>query len=339
MQHIKIILRVLLIFIFPAILPAQNDTLLFKNGNIIVGEIKSMNHGVLQIETDYSDTDFQIEWHQVSVIKTSILFFITLTDESKYYGTLRSDAEGKVSILSGGVKSAECDLNEIVYLQQLRKGFWDRLYASIDLGSSLTKANDLRQWTSRSTLGFRTEKQYIEATFNTLRSTQKETDPIERSDGRLNYLRVLVIRWYSIATVSLASNTEQKLDMRMNLQLGAGRFLVRTNSAYWGINLGLNRNVEKYTGDTPNRNTWESYLGSELNLYDIGDLSLLTKLMAYPGLTEKGRLRADFNLDTKYDLPFNFYIKIGLTVNYDNRPAEGAAETDYVFQTGFGWEW
>ena len=48
---------------------------------------------------------------------------------------------------------------------------------------------------------------------------------------------------------------------------------------------------------------------------------------------------SDFTLDTKYDLPYDFYIKIGFTINYDNKPAQGASETYYVFQTGFGWEW
>jgi hypothetical protein len=47
----------------------------------------------------------------------------------------------------------------------------------------------------------------------------------------------------------------------------------------------------------------------------------------------------DFAFDTKYDLPLDFYIRLGLTLNYDNQPVEGAGETDYVFQTSFGWEW
>ena len=39
------------------------------------------------------------------------------------------------------------------------------------------------------------------------------------------------------------------------------------------------------------------------------------------------------------DLPYDFYLKLGGTVNYDNKPAAGAGKTDYVVQTGFGWEW
>jgi hypothetical protein len=298
-----------------------------------------MDQGVVVVSTDYSDSDFKIEWDEIHAINTATSSFITLSDGAKYYGTLKTISESKISILTVDKKIVECDLNEIVYLHQLKKGFWDRLYASIDIGFSLIKANDLRQLTSRSTIGYRAEKWLIDASLNAFYSTQDSVESIERGEGKINYIYVLPRVWYAITTISFASNTEQKLDLRMNAQLGLGRFIIRTNSAYWGVNLGLNRNVERYTSETADRNSWEGYVGTELNLYDIGDLNLLTSLMAYPGITAKERFRSDFTLDTKYDLPYSFYIKIGLTINYDNRPAEGASETDYIFQTGFGWEW
>ena len=41
---------------------AQHDSLILKNANTIVGEIKSLDKGVLMIETDYSKSDFSVEW-------------------------------------------------------------------------------------------------------------------------------------------------------------------------------------------------------------------------------------------------------------------------------------
>ena len=35
----------------------------------------------------------------------------------------------------------------------------------------------------------------------------------------------------------------------------------------------------------------------------------------------------------------DFYIKLSYSLNYDNQPTEGSTDTDYVFQTGFGWKW
>ena len=55
-------------------------------------------------------------------------------------------------------------------------------------------------------------------------------------------------------------------------------------------------------------------------------------------ISEKGRYRSDINFDMKYDLPFDLYIKMSLTYNYDNQPIEGADKEDYVFTTSFGWE-
>ena len=50
---------------------AQNDSLIFKNNNVIVGEIKSMERGILTIKTPYSDSDFKIEWENIKEIYIS----------------------------------------------------------------------------------------------------------------------------------------------------------------------------------------------------------------------------------------------------------------------------
>ncbi|MEP0714217.1 MAG: hypothetical protein ABJC55_20040, partial [Algoriphagus sp.] len=64
----RLILFVLLLFGASASILAQTDSLLLSNGNLIVGEIKSMDKGVLTIETDYSDSDFKITWGEIKKI-------------------------------------------------------------------------------------------------------------------------------------------------------------------------------------------------------------------------------------------------------------------------------
>ena len=88
----------------------------------------------------------------------------------------------------------------------------------------------------------------------------------------------------------------------------------------------------------PSRNSAEAFAGLEINMYDIGDLSLLSSLVVYPSFTDEGRIRSDFMFDLKYDFPLDLYIKLGYTFNYDNQPAEGASDTDYLFQTTVGWD-
>jgi hypothetical protein len=62
---------------------APTDSLIFKNDNIMDGEIKSMDRGVVVVETDYSDSDFNIEWNKIQKINTQTDFFITLSDGRK----------------------------------------------------------------------------------------------------------------------------------------------------------------------------------------------------------------------------------------------------------------
>lgn len=124
----------------------------------------------------------------------------------------------------------------------------------------------------------------------------------------------------------------------MGNQIGLGKYLFHTNKTYFGFQAGVNLNSESYFDETPSRNSGEGMIGAELNLYDIGDLNILTNVMAYPSFAEKNRFRTDYKLDLKYDFYSDFYLKMGTTMNFDNQPVARATKLDYEFQTTFGWE-
>ena len=316
----------------------QTDSLIFQNGNYIVGEIKGMERGVITIETGYSDQDFKIEWTGVKEIFTESYFLLSTSDGIRYNGNLETIPEGKVKINSeeGPVYLA---FDDVVFLQSLDQGFWDQLFATIDIGFNLTKANNLQQLNTRASLGYLARRWSAKGNYNQISSVQDDVGATKRSDGGLSYRYYLPKDYYLLGSVNGLSNTEQKLDLRLNATLGIGKYAIHTNSIYWGFMVGANYNNESYAGDIDDRESWEGVLGTEYNMFDVGDIDILTKFVVYPGITEKGRWRSDFEFDTNYDLPYDFYIHLGFTLNYDNQPAEGASETDYVLQTGLGWEW
>ena len=318
-------------------LNAQIDSIIFNNGNVIVGELKEMGRGVLTIETNYSDSDFKIEWDGVEEIYTESVYLIDMSNNTRYKSNLISVGPDKIRIVDEG-DTIEVNLLDIVYLKSIDAGFWSQLYASIDLGYSFTKASNLNQISARSNIGFLAEKWSADASYNTLFSTQDNVEDIRRTDGGLTYKLNIFTGWFLFSQLSFLSNTEQKLDLRTNLKLGLGKYLVQTNKVYWGLQGGGSFNIEKFSTDAGRQESFEAFIGTELNLFDIGDLNLLTKANAYPSFTDSGRWRADFVFDLKYDMPLDFYTKLGLTYNYDNRPVEGASESDYVFQFTFGWE-
>ena len=318
---------------------AQKDSLVLKNGDVIVGEIKSMDKGVLTIETDYSKNDFTVEWSGIKEIYSKSHFLVTLKNGQRINGTVESAEAGKKIIINGDDGSkTETTLDEMVYLKGLKSDFWSRAYASIDVGLSFTKANNLKQYNVRSKFGYLADKWQFDLFYDDTRSSQDSVAETKRTEGGVAGKYFLQKDWYLAASVNFLSNTEQALNLRTTGKLGIGKYLVHTNKQYWGLGTGLSFNNESFTNGTAGRSSLEGYFGSELNLFDIGDLSLLSNIWVYPSFTENGRWRTDFIFDAKYDLPLDFYIKVGFTLNYDNRPAVKGKETDYVLAFSVGWE-
>jgi putative salt-induced outer membrane protein YdiY len=320
-------------------LPAQIDSLRFANGNYIVGEVKSMERGVLIAETDYSDSDFKIEWEGIDELYTQTSFLITLSDGRRFNGYLESIGDDKVRIVIDEGGSIEVDKSEIVYLKSIDDTFASRLSASVDLGFSFTKAQSLRQSNLSARVGYLARRWSTGLSYSLVTSNQDETDPIRRAEGGFSFRYFLPKDWYALGSINTFSSTEQKINLRATTSLGIGKYIIHTNQTYWGVGAGLNLNQEDFAGDAPDRQSLEAYFGTELNLYDVGDFSLFSRAVAYPSFTEGGRWRAEAAIDAKYDLPLDFYFRIGFNLNYDNRPVEGAGETDYVLQSGIGWEW
>lgn len=318
---------------------AQVDSLIFTSGEYMLGEIKSMERGVLMIETDYSDSDFKIEWDKIDEIYAESYLFVSLSSGKKYYGYLKTRSDTSVTITSRDSITVTCKMSEIVHMLPINQGFKDRFSAEIDVGLSFAKSGNLKQLTVAALIGYKTEKWTSYVTYNTLRSIQDEVDPILRTESDFVFQYVIYKDWYLVPSTNFLASSEQELRYRWNAQFGFGNYIVRSNNAYWGISLGINRNKEEYTSDTPKNQSWEGYFGTELNLFDIGDLNLFTKIIAYPSMTESGRLRIDGSMNIKYDLPLDFYIKLGGSLNYDNKTIEQVSEIDYVTTIGFGWEW
>lgn len=328
----------IIIFLMGHSAAGQTDSLVFDQDNRFVGEIKNMQQGVLEIDTDYADENIKIKWLSISEIYTQNRYLISTQDEL-YTGRMETVNQELIRIFDKDSTLLQCRFEDIISVIQLKEGFANRFSAAVELGYNLAKAQDLRQFSLRSSVGYKTAKWSLFASYNWLRSTQEETESVQRTDGLLDYRRLIYNKWYAVATIATLSNTEQNLDIRANSRLGVGNYIFSNSKAYWGIKTGVNNNLEKFETQQEARNSWEAFLGTELNLFNLGDLELTFVFLGYTGLTDSGRYRADTNLDLKYDLPWDLFIRMGFSLNYDNQPAADAPETDYILRTGIGWEW
>lgn len=317
---------------------AQTDSIIMSNKDVMVGEIKSLDKGVLFVKTDYSENDFNVKWSEIKEVYSSTRFLITLRDGRRINGNLTTKADGSIVLLDEDGISIETVMDDIVHLIGLKSEFWSRVNANVDLGFSFTKANHLKQGTMSVGAGYLGDTWSTDLFFNLFRSIQDSIEATIRNEAGINYKYYLQHDWYLMLDGNYLSNTEQALAARYTGKAGAGKFLVHSNQSYWGVGGGLSINIEDFTNETNSRSSAEAYLGSELNMFDTGDLSLLSNIYVYPSLTESGRIRSDFKVDTKYEFANDFYVKFNLTLNYDNRPAVAGNETDYVYGISLGWE-
>lgn len=327
-------------FLFPFLLFPQNDTVVLKNMDRLIGEIKSMKKGVMTIETSYSDTDFKVELINITEIRSDRTFLVKLSNGNVMNTTIApKPKEPAMVIITDAGDEIVVAIKDIVILQPVNDKFFSRFTTSLSFGYNYTKSSDLRQLTVRSTLGYNASYWNFSGSYNSVHSSQDDGEAVQRTDANAEFKYYLERNWYALVSGDFLSNEEQKLKLRSTLRTGIGKYLFSTHRNYLGAATGLAWNNESFDDLAgTNRNSLEAFLTMELSLFEYKNISMLTKGTVYPSITVSNRVRTDFTIDFKLDLPFNFFLKMGLTYNYDSKPVQDASTDDYIIQTTFGWE-
>jgi hypothetical protein len=102
----------------------QSDSLIFNGDIVIAGEIKNLNRGIIMFETDYSDSDFKIEWNKVREIYGRAEYIITLSSGERLTSPISTNlsVKSKVLLFDQG-KELMVKLNEVVFIKPLEEGF------------------------------------------------------------------------------------------------------------------------------------------------------------------------------------------------------------------------
>ena len=253
--------------------------------------------------------------NKVEEIIISRKCIISLTNSRRYFSNIKSETPGTFTLFFEDGTSTQFKMDEMTGLIEVNEKFWKRLKFGLDLGYNFTKANNNAQFTISSYFNFVNERWLMKGNINVLNSSQDSVKNVKRTDAMLEAIRLLHKKWYLLSDVSYLSNTEQALKGRVSPSLGLGRFIKSTNKLYFGLSLGATYNIENYEDATLNKTSSEAFLGSSFNMYDFKDFDLKTGIKFYAGLSEKGRIRTDYDITIKYDLPWDFYIKTEFTLN------------------------
>lgn len=334
-----------LLFVFCSVVKASDykDTVVLNNGDIIQCEIISLKQMVLTVKTDYSDSDFKIEWEGVKSI-VSVQYLILFSQrEGRYYGKVRTvdrlDSIPTIRIYDEERGTTDIGLEDVVYIRRIRNKFLDRTYAKLGIGYNWTKAQNIQTSNLFGQARYVSSKNLVDLNYNYTKTTQDSVSDVFRTNASISYQRLIRKRFLLLLREDFLQNTEQRLRLRVSSSLGPGVIFMYNHYARGAFATGTSWNSERFYGDEPRNNSLELFGTFDFILYDWHNLDLTMNLTGYPSMTQLGRFRVDNLTSLTYDLPFDFFIGSTLNINYDNQPTEGASEVDFVYTFNFGWEW
>jgi putative salt-induced outer membrane protein YdiY len=318
------------------VVAAAQDVLTSTTGDRLVGEIQSLERDVLTFSTPYSDSDFKIEWSDVASLESARQFLVETFSGQRLSGTLKADLAQKATVLVG---STSVPLAEISIIQPFERSLWSRFDTSLDFGYSMVQANLAKQLNLGSTLGYRDEKN-VDSLFATVFFSSQDNAPdTQRWELGNDYRYLLGQRWYVNTTQDFVSSDEQGLTLRTTIGGGGGRYLLRSSSQYLALGGGLAWTKEDYQDPAvETQDSAEAYIGTEFMTEKMKFADLLTRLTYYPSLTIDDRYRINYKFDLDFNLPGDWYFRIGFFENYDSQPPSDLSKNDWGWSNAFGFK-
>jgi len=326
----------LTVFVGSSSMAHAQDVVVTTNGDRLVGEIQRVEKDVLTLSTDYSDSDFKLEWSKVASIQSTRQFLVETFDGRRLSGSLLLVPNGKAVALIAGTTVQLADVSAV---QPFERTFWTRWDAALDFGYSMTRTNDARQLSLGTNLSYR-DADYVDVLFaNVFSSSQENAPETQRWDLANDFRRLLGDHWYANTTQDFLNSEEQGIDLRATIGGGGGRYLTRTSSQYLAVGAGIAWTNENYTDPgLPGKDSAEAYLGTEFMTEKLKVTDLITRFNYYPSLTISNRYRLVYRFDLDFNLPGDWYLRFGLFDNYDSQPAGEFSKNDYGWSNAFGFK-
>ncbi len=325
----------------PAVAAPKTDVIVFRNGDRLTGEIKQLEHGKLDFETDATGT-ISIEWDEISTLQTEQYLQVETVDGLRYVGPTPHAGDPGNLVVKSDARTAGTSLAlpQVVRIATIDKGnVLERLDGYVTAGFDYTKANELKQFNFTGGLKSRSEVRQWSIDGSSTVTSQEGTDDSSRFDVSAQNRRFLAERWFVQGFGGFEANDELGLDLRSTLGAAYGRYLRQTNQRDWAAYAGLAVTRENYTGEDV-KDSIEGVLGTQFSYfrYDSPEASLDFAFNVLPSLTEAGRVRAESKLRSRYEIVTDLFFDVSLYGSYDSDPGkEAISNADYGVVTSLGY--
>lgn len=333
-----ITISILFFFVLP-VFAQKTDTIVHVNGNVLTGEIKKLDFGIVSFKMDGMGT-INYETDKIQTIKSRKYFEIKLSNGLYYFGTFDTSYFKRKVKINLGEKVELVDLSEIIEVYPIKKNFWLRMSGQFDLGFDFSKGSGIGKLNFNGNLNYRKRKSYFEFAWSNNTTSQSDTISSAKSDISLNFQRYLKNRWSLSLQTGVNQNTELGLDLRAFISVLGIWDIIHNNKNRFFVGSGLSGNREWTKGDTTGINNIELSITTSYKLfkYISPKVDVATDFTVFPNLTTSGRVRVEYNLTSKYEIFNDFYVGLNLYYSYDNKPTSlTASDSDYGISSTVGY--
>ena len=321
----------------------RKDVVLMKNGDRLTGNVKSLQNGVLYIETEYFSGSIGLDWRLVEKVESTAQFQIVLKNGDRLIGQIEKLPQQTDADKDFVIRKADHELripsSDIVDIRPQKKNFWRQLAGSIDAGSSYTSGN------GQTTVDVSTDAKYVTkeweagTSFDSTFNGQSGASKTNREDGQISYARFLTRNSLLLGLADFLHSSEQSLNLRTTLGVGYGRYLIRRGGAdlRWVGGIAYINESFNTVASSPGSNT-EFLLGLQYDQYRFNFGELHSQLLVFPGMSDSGRVRMTTNNSVLISLTNHFHLNVSLWDNYDSRPPTIAKKNELGISTGVGWK-
>ena len=318
------------------------DQLTFVTGVTLEGEVKGLNRGTLDFDTEEMDV-VPADWELVDAVSSPSMYEVTTVDGDLYFGSL--GGSGRTLVVTGPAGSTSLAFDDVVEILSISQGFVARTSGFLDLTANLARANSLFSLLARGRAAYNGRKWAVSVQAERYAQRQEAVDDVgdvfqqETSRTLLNSTGKRFFGGKLAATLAqqVEQNEELSLERRSLTTLGAEYNFIRNQSMELRLGAGAVLNSERYVGEERTE-SGEINLSAGFDAFDIGDLSLYTSVNSYTNPADD-RFRVDIDGRISWEIFSDFFVGFNVIEKFDSAPPEGAVERDYQYGFSVGWSW
>ena len=316
------------------------DIITLRNGDVLHGEIKSLDRGLLSVSTTFMGT-VKVEWRGVARIESPQFFEVETTTGTRLFGTMPDGLEDEVIMVGAPGLAEKLERIDVIRIVPLNQVFWERLDGFVDFGYTFARANRNTQFTLSSEVKIKSDKHDFGVDYSSQLTDSKDTDRRTRNDIAVTYGRALNDRWFGIGIAQYSQNDELDLDLRQLYGGGLGRHTVQNNRTLfsWWAGAGLTRERFFSTGDPTNNVEAIGVLEHSYFIFEGNETDLNTQIAFFPNLSDFGRIRINFQTRIRWEIFKDFTWNVTFRNSFDSRPpTEGTETNDFSLTTSVGFK-